>query len=234
MDSVNEPFTLSAARTRALDRMAADFVRVFHDRFVALVAYAPADAVGFATTITAADLAALGSLAEAWHRDGLATPLVLTPDEFRRSLDAFPLEYSAILARHVLIAGRDPFTGMSVDPQDVRRACEVQAKGHLIHLRQGWLDASGHEERLADLIADSAAPLRVLLTELARLDSSGDGGDPAAWAQTYAGLDAALIRAVLALEQDPDRAGELVPRLPEYLAAAERLWALADTWRRSC
>lgn len=233
MDSVNEPFTLSAARTRALDRMAADFVRVFHDRFVALVAYAPADAVAFAAPITAADLAALGPLAEAWHRDGLATPLVLTPDEFRRSLDAFPLEYSAILARHVLIAGRDPFAGMHVDPQDVRRACEVQAKGHLIHLRQGWLDASGHDDRLAELIADSAAPLRVLLTELARLDRAGDGRDPAAWAETHAGLDAGLIRAVLDLEQDPDRAGQLVPRLPEYLSAAERLWALADSWRRS-
>ena len=71
--------------------MAADLTRVFAGRFVALVAYAPGEAIAFATSIDAADLLALGPLAEAWHREDLATPLVLTPDEFRRSVDACPL-----------------------------------------------------------------------------------------------------------------------------------------------
>ena len=169
------------------ERMAADLRRVFAGRFVALVAYTESDAIAFATSIDAADLAALGPLAETWHRDRLATPLVLTPDEFRRSVDAFPLEYSAILARHVMIAGRDPFNGAQVDPRDVRRACEVQAKSHLIHLRQGWLDAAGHDHELAELIASSAAPLRVLLWELMRLEGGSNSDDPAEWAHARAG-----------------------------------------------
>lgn len=213
--------------------MAADLRRVFDSRFVALVAYAPGEAIAFATSIGADDLAALGSLAEAWHREGLTTPLVLTPEEFRRSVDAFPLEYSAILARHVLIAGHDPFGGAQVDPRDVRRACEVQAKSHLIHLRQGWLDAAGHDHELAELIASSAAPLRVLLWELMRLEGGSSNDDPVAWAHARAGLDPALVSAILDLEQEPDRAAALVSRLPDYLLAAERLWTFADTWQRS-
>ena len=213
--------------------MAADLTRVFAGRFVALVAYAPGEAIAFATSIDAADLAALGPLAEAWHREELATPLVLTPDEFRRSVDAFPLEYSAILAQHVVIAGGDPFGGAQVDPRDIRRACEVQAKSYLIHLRQGWLDAAGHDHELAELIASSAAPLRVLLWELMRLEGGSSDADPIAWAHARAGLDPALVGAVLDVEHDPDRAAALVPRLPEYLATAERLWAFADTWQRS-
>jgi len=224
---------ISGSAKRALERLAADLQRVFGGRFVALVAYAPDETIAFATSIGADDLAALGPLAEAWHRDRLSAPLVLTPDEFRRSVDAFPLEYSAILARHVLIAGRDPFGDVRVDPRDVRRACEVQAKSHLIHLRQGWLEAAAHDHDLADLIASSAAPLRVLLTELMRLEGASSGDDPVAWAHARAGLDPSLVGAVLRLEDEADRAADLVPRLPEYLVAAERLWAFADAWQRS-
>ena len=34
----------------------------------------------------------------------------------------------------------------------LRAACEVQAKSHLIHLRQGWIENVGHDDRLAALI----------------------------------------------------------------------------------
>jgi hypothetical protein len=40
-----------------------------------------------------------------------------------------------------------------------------------------------------------------------------------------------LVREVLTLEADHRRSRALVPRLPEYLDAAERLWASLDRWR---
>ena len=49
----------------------------------------------------------------------------------------FPLEFGDILARHVTLAGTDPFQGAHVPSEDLRRACEVQAKSHLIHLARG-------------------------------------------------------------------------------------------------
>jgi hypothetical protein len=120
-----------------------------------------------------------------------------------------------------------------IDAGHLRRACEVQAKGHLIHLRQGWIEAAGHDDRLAAMIGNSAASLRVVLTNVARL-SSGAGpavGEAPLRGAALAGLNPSLVSAVLAVEDDADLAAALVPRLPEYLAAAERLWAFVDGWR---
>ena len=58
----------------------------------------------------------------AWHDAGLATPLLIAADEFARSLDAFPFEFGAILWDHVVVAGSNPFDGLSVKPADLRRA----------------------------------------------------------------------------------------------------------------
>ena len=67
-----------------------------------------------------------------------ATPLLLAAHEFGRSLDAFPFEFGAILADHVVVSGSDPFDGPPRRPADLRRACEVQARSHLLHLREGF------------------------------------------------------------------------------------------------
>lgn len=214
--------------------MAADVTRILGDRLVSVVAYGPATAAVFATDITADDLHALSVLVEAWHKDGLATPLVLTTDEFHRSLDAFPLEYQAMLDRHAVIAGRDPLADVRIRPDDLRRACETHARGHLLHLRQGWLEAAGHEDRLADLIARSAPPLRALLGNVMRLSGTPASGPDALaeFAAKTIGMPGDLVQAVLAAEAHPDRRHSLVPRLGEYLDAAERLWAFVDQWRR--
>ena len=230
---MSSPIPLSPTTRRAFDRMAGDCRRVFDSRLVALVATSPTSAVVFARTVEAADLEALGTLTEAWHHDGLATPLLLTPDEFRRSLDAFPLEYQAIADRHVVVAGTPPFEGIAVDAQHLRRACEVQAKGHLIHLRQGWMEAVGHDDQLAALVAESATPLRALLANVGRLHGSGgDDERSALGGARAASLDEALISEVLALEEHPLQARHLVRRLPDYLHASERLWAFVDGWMK--
>lgn len=224
--------TLPLTARHAFDRLAADLARVLGDRFVALLATGPASSVAFATALRAGDFEAFGAIDETWHRDGVETPLLMTVDEFRRSLDAFPLEFQALLDRHVVIAGRAPVDGVHIDGGHLRRACEVQAKGHLIHLRQGWLEAAGHHDRLARMIGQSAASLRVVLSNVARLSDASAGTDGAALrGAALAGLDASLVSAVLAVEDDPELAGPLVTRLPEYLAAAEQLWALVDGWR---
>jgi hypothetical protein len=209
--------------------MAADLQRVFGDRFVALVASGKRSAVGFAATIAPGDLEALGPLVEAWQRDDLETPLVLTPDEFRRSLDAFPVEYQALLDRHDVIAGEPPFGQLVIDRAHLRRACEVQAKSHLIHLRQGWIENVGHDDRLAALIVRSSAPLRALLADVARLLVDAGDADALAGAN-MAHLDLDLIRSILTLEDDPSHAPHLVRRLPDYVAQSAQLWTFVDTW----
>jgi hypothetical protein len=231
-----DALTIPAAARRAFERLAGDVARVFKSRLAAVIATSGAASVVFADSITSGDLDAVGALTETWHREGLETPLLLTVTEFRRSLDTFPVEYQTIVDRHVVIVGAPPFHGVEVPLDQLRRACEVQAKGHLIHLRQGWLDSAGHDEALAGLLVRSAAPLRALLTNVAGLHgftgstASGDGDRALAGAK-LAGLPERLILDILALDDTPHRGHRLVDAMPAYLAASETLWAYVDAWR---
>jgi hypothetical protein len=132
-----------------------------------------------------------------------------------------------------VIDGVPPFDGVRINPDDLRRACEVQARGHLIHLRQGWIDAHGSERRLEALLVRSAAPLRLVLSNLAQLQGEDHADDAAlaAFAGRAAGMSADLVRGVLALDAVASAPRSLVPRLPDYLNDAERLWAFVDGWR---
>jgi hypothetical protein len=232
--------SISPSTQARFHRLADDLRRVFGQRFVALVAYGPRRGAAFATQIGPDDLDALAPLVETWHRDHLATPLVMTPDELRRSLDAFPLEFQTMLDSHVLIDGADPFAGVRIDTDDLRRACEVQAKSHVVHLRQGWLEAHGHSEELGHLAERSAGPFRALLAQAARL--SGEPADTddqiIAFAERAIHLPADLGRDLLHVlhvaqpdnPEAPASKARLAARLGEYLAATERLWALVDGW----
>jgi hypothetical protein len=227
------PFALSTASARAFDRLGADLARIFESRLEAVVAYSRSRALVFVRALQPGDLDACSTLVESWHGEGLATPLLMTSEEFRRSLDAFPLEYQAILDRHQVISGQDPFAGIRIAPEDLRRACETEARGHVIHLRQGWLEAAGHDHEVAELMARSAGPWRVLLTNVARLHGAqpGTDADLAAFAAKELATPDDLTRAVLALDNDPDAPADVTERFADYLAASERLWHFVDAWR---
>jgi hypothetical protein len=223
---------LSSAARQAMIRLAADLTRVFGDRFVALIATGPTRTAAFASAIRADVLEALSALTSRWQLDGLDTPLLISPHEFARSLDAFPVEYQAMLDRHELIAGVSPFTGVRPAEADLRRACEVQAKSFLIHLRQGWVQASDHHHEQAHLVAESAAPLRALIGNVARLHGAGYCTDQeiVAFAGTIPGVSAEFVSSVLSLDERPELAKQFTPRMNEYLVVAERLWAYVDGW----
>ena len=111
-----KPLELPKGARRAFDRLASDLARIFGGRLVSLVAFAPSASLAFVTAVGPDDLDACATLVDNWHRERLASPLVMTPDEFRRSLDAFPLESATILASYAVIVGQDPLAGMSVRP----------------------------------------------------------------------------------------------------------------------
>src|ERR1700710_1354476 len=65
-------------------------------------------------SMTPADLRACANRVEAWQAAALATPLLFAAHEFEQSLDAFPLEFGAILADHTVVAGSNPFASLAV------------------------------------------------------------------------------------------------------------------------
>ena len=146
--------------------------------------------------------------------------LLMGGQEFERSLDAFPLEFGAILADYLVVHGPDPFEGLRVDSHDLRRACEVQARSHLLHLRQGYVEAAGRSDALAELIGHSAPSMAALLRNLGRLS----GPAPA---------DATLAR-VAQMGGEASVSGDEARRLfSDYLRAVEHLTATVDRWSES-
>lgn len=206
--------------TTTLDQ---DLRAIFGDRLQSVVAYASADrgrdvlnpTLAVVTAITPADLRACADRVAKWHEAGLATPLLLEQPEFARSLDAFPFEFGAILADHTVVSGRNPFEGLRVDQADLRRACEVQARSHLLHLREGYIETRGRSDAVADLIVRSSAPLSALLKNVARLNSHA--------------VDPVLGR-VAELGNGPLSSDEAKRLFPEYLIAIEHLTNEIDRW----
>lgn len=220
-----------------------DLTRVFAGRLRSVVAYgarvdgdeeAPLTCLALVESIGMSDLDACARLSAAWERRHVATPLILPEHEFRRSLDAFPLEYGEILRAHERVFGPDPFEGASIAREDLRRACETQIKSHLLHLREGYVESAGRPQAVADLVATSAAAFAALLRNVARLAGSttADRTTSTLDGARAAGLADGTIADVLALERRATIPTTDAARLfPDYLAAVEQLARAVDSWR---
>ena len=206
--------------------VAVDLQRIFGARLQSLVAYGPEDhpdgihTLALVDRLDFQDLSACAPRTSDWQRAGAAVPLLLSREEFQRTLDVFPLEYGGIIASHRLVTGENVLATIRVADADLRRGCELQAKSHLIHLREGYVETGGDPARVARLIAASAPALRALMENLRQLDSE---------AAARAGLTPALVREVASASAtyiaDPS------PLLTRYLSALERLWQEVDRWK---
>jgi len=219
----------------AIDKLRRDLEVVLGPRLLALIVYEAHGALVHTLVVTerldSEDLARLAPLAAGWEKAGLALPLFFGQSELARSLDAFPLEFAQILARYRVVAGNDLLAGMSVQKDDLRRACEAQVKSHLVHLREGYLQAAGKRPEIARLVTASTVPLRALLVNIARLHGvhTVASDELSAFLEGRLQLPAAGLRPVLALS---DKAGgvEAASLFPGYVAAMERLAQLVDEW----
>jgi hypothetical protein len=211
----------NAQAVQDLDR---DLRAIFGDRLQSLVCYGvtaagerPVPTLAVVASLTPDDLRACAARIEIWHRFGLGTPLLLAADDFGRSLDAFPYEFGAILADHEVVSGPNPFGGLAVDPSDLRRACEVQARSHLLHLRENYMETQDRGDRIASLVVRSAAPLAALLDNVRLLNRAFS---PAA----------VLARVAELAHGGTVSADEARRLLPQYLIAMDGLVDDLDRW----
>ena len=194
----------------ATDTLAAQLMEIFGPRLKMVATFgAETHTCALVDSLTVDDLGRCAALSGGWKRLGLVPPLIVVRDELARALDAFPLEFSEIIATRRLIVGTDLFEGLKVPEDDLRRACEVQARGHLVHLRQGFIEAAGDAAAVARLVSASAVPFRALLANVARLDGSS--------------VDGLMKRLEL---------GYQTKGFSEGLRAAERLVEYVDRWNR--
>ena len=227
----------------AAESLTRDLGGIFRGRLLSIVVYggrvdgnatAPLQSLALVSSLTAADLEACAHLVGDWTRGGIGTPLILPDGEFRASLDVFPLEYGEIVRAHTLVYGTDPFDGVSISAGDLRLACEAQAKSHLLHLRQGYVQTGGRLPAVARLVAQSAPAFAALLRNVGRLTGvqTADRMEATRQGAKAAGLSLDTVDAILALESPSALPASDPARLfPDYLAAVERLAAVVDQWR---
>jgi hypothetical protein len=229
----------------ALETFVADIRGIFGARLQAIVVYdavAPAgpertkpeihtltlvDAVRFE------DVAACAARSSSWGRSGLATPLIMGGEEFRRSLDTFPLEYGNIIATHRVVAGSNPFKDLTVRVEDLRHASEALAKSHLLHLREAYIEAQGKPDVVARMMVASVGPFRALLLALTHLRGRPTR-DAAILVREAAsvGLDASTVQRVLDLRDASQLSStNTIPFFMSYLDVVEQLATQVDRWQ---
>jgi len=170
------------------------------DRLVALLLYGSAargthapgrSDVNTLLICTAVDDALFGALeapVRAWTRDTAhPAPLVLTEREWRDSADAFPIEYEEMREAHRLLAGRDPWQGIAVRREDVRRQLEYELLAKLVRLRQAYAASWSDSGRLTEAVAGSAAGLLTMLRSVLRLTGATPPAAPDALVREAAG-----------------------------------------------
>jgi hypothetical protein len=228
----------------AVDRLLTDLRAIFGVRLISLVVYGrharggtprdvPVHTLALVDGLSFADLDACGRVSRGWQRDGLAVPLVINRAEFARSLDAFPVEFGAIIDAHTVIDGPDPFADLGVSAADLRRACEIDIKGHLLHLREAYIERHGELDGVARLVETSAGALRTLVGNVARLDGrriDSTGSLSPYLAEILSPAHERALMAVLSLGDTPMAADDAARMFPDYLAAAEALAQYVDAW----
>jgi hypothetical protein len=241
---------IPATLAGAVGRLKRDLDEIFGPRLHALVAHGPRvrsasaappsalplNTLALVDRVTYKDLVSCSQRADDWTASGVTVPLLLSPQEFERSLDTFPVEYGEIIAHHVVITGSDPFANLAVRDEDLRRACEAWGKSHLIHLREGYIEAASDARAVARLVLRSASPFAALVAQIARLRGMEDTAPEALALATegIAGLPQAPVREVLALESRASLDGDTAMSLfPAYLDAVERLAQFLDGWTRT-
>jgi hypothetical protein len=190
------------------ETLAAHLKEVFGERLRMVAAFGgDTQTCAVVASLTIDDLDRCASREAAWRKQGLDTPLLMVESELRRAMDAFPLELSEIISTRRVIAGDDVFSDVVVSKQDLRRACEVQARGHVLHLREGYIEAAGEAAAATRLVSAAVPPFRALVTNVARLE----------------GISAKALVTQLGLDN-------FEKSFPEALRAAERIVEYVDRW----
>jgi hypothetical protein len=193
----------------SIDSLAAQLTEIFGDRLRMVAAFGDnAQTCAVVKSLTLEDLDRCAAHSGKWAKSGLDAPLFLVEGELRRALDAFPLELSEIVATRRLVTGTDLFAEILVPKQELRRACEVQARGHIVHLREGYIEAGSDSKAVARLVAAAIPAFRALVKNVARLE----------------GISPKALVTQLNLEN-------FEKSFPEALRAAERIVEYVDTWK---
>jgi hypothetical protein len=107
--------------------------------------------------VTMTDLEVIMEIGQKYARKGLAVPLIFEKGHVVSSLDTFPIEFSDMKQRHILLHGVDPLEDAVIERKNLRYQCEREFKSMVVNLRRGFLRTEGKRERIEALLDESLA-----------------------------------------------------------------------------
>jgi hypothetical protein len=115
------------------------------------------------------ELDALAGPVSDWTRAGNEAPLLFTSGQLATSADAFPIELADMRQSRKTLFGEDLLAGIKISPAHLRLQLERELKGKLLSLRRRYLQTTGDNQRLANLMAASLSTILVLFRAALRL-----------------------------------------------------------------
>ncbi len=183
--------------------------------------------------VSIAALDALAPVIAVWRKRGFALPVVLDHEQVEHARQLFPMELDDITHQHRLLAGTDPFAGVSTDEPALRRECAQEAFGKLLRLRAFYLEHRGDARALGGMMAESIKSFLIVVRHLLRLRGEPVPSDYEAALSAGEAIVGPLpaMRAVLA-ERHASRpdSKRLQGLAGEYVAEAERVAAAVTAY----
>jgi predicted nucleotidyltransferase len=147
--------------------LTSDYLKIFGSDLVSLIVYGSAAAGSYVKGKSDINLlvvltnAGKNKLDEAfdtvkyWKKRRVSTPLVMTTEFIKNSLDSYPIEFLNMKNSHILVYGENVLANLAFQPADLRLQIEREIKGKIILLTQGYLETEGSARQLRQLIGNS-------------------------------------------------------------------------------
>ncbi len=113
---------------------------------------------------TPSKLALCAKFVKKWQKKLITIPLFLEPEYIHDSLDTFPLEFMNMSSAYHVVYGEDVVGGLDFKASNVRKQCERELKGNLLHLRAEYLNLISDKKGLVDLVKRSLNTFRSVFT----------------------------------------------------------------------
>ncbi len=169
-----------------------------------------------------------------WKKRKVSTPLLLTEDYVRTSLDVFPIEYLNLQKNYELLYGKDILGGLTFASGFLRLQCEREIKAKLLLLREAFLETGGKGRNLQRLVAESLQAFVAIfngLLYLKKIELPRHKRDVIKKVCETFDMDSPLFERLLDIKEQKVKASGIESRelSKNYLKEIRKLWKFVDS-----
>jgi hypothetical protein len=163
-----------------------------------------------------------------YRKQKVASPLIMTPEYIRNSVDVFPIEFLNIKLIHETVYGEDIFGDIEIHPSDLRHQCERELKVKLISLRQGYMSSMGDARTITDGLTGSITGYIPLFRGIISLFGKSPpvlNSDVLNSLGESAGVDCGIFEKIITAKREGIKPGidDLNRMFEQYYSATEQL-----------